>query len=52
MHPSRPTAAGFFFVTLTLLSSIAQTEPIPAAQQNEELPLGGGLFDVTVNGYF
>jgi len=46
MHPSRPTAAGFLFVILTLLSSIAQTEPIAAAQQNEELPLGGGLIDL------
>jgi len=45
MHLSRPTRAGFFIVTLALLSSIAHAEANAAAQQDEELPFGGSLID-------
>jgi hypothetical protein len=45
MHPSRPTSAGFFMVTLALLSSIAHAEANAAAQQDEEHPFGGSLID-------
>jgi hypothetical protein len=45
MHPSRPTRAGFFIVTLGLLSFIAQAQANAADQQDEELPFEGSLID-------